>query len=43
MGILGNPNKELFSNNRFVTMWILCLVEVKNLDGGLKVYAFLFS
>jgi len=34
MGILGNPNKDLFGNNQLVTMWILCLVEVKNLDGG---------
>jgi hypothetical protein len=37
MGILGNPNKELFGNNQFVTMWILCLVEIKNPNGGLKV------
>jgi hypothetical protein len=37
MGILGNLNKELFDNNQFVTMWILCLVEAKNPDGGLKV------
>jgi hypothetical protein len=42
MGILGNQNKELFGNNQFVTMWILCLVEVKNPDSDLKV-DFLFS
>ncbi len=29
MGILGNPNKELFGNNQFATMWNLCLVEIK--------------